>query len=376
MRAARRGGRTLLAALSVALLAPAAQAAAAPPEFYGVVSQAGLADGDFAQMSENGVGLMRVQLSWKKVQPVEGECEPSVEVPGVPVPGACDWSYYDRVVGGAAAAGVEVMPYMLTVPEWISKDENTPPLHSDADRAAWTEWLEAAVRRYGPAGTYWADEYVTEHAGAAPLPIRRWQVWNEPSDGTFWHPRPNPAEYGELLELTATAIHGADPGAEVILAGVFGSPNESNGGIDAKPYLRALFGSRDLGASIDSLALHPYGPNLKRSFGQVRRARAVFRRAGLADRPLWITELGWASGGRHPQLSKTPAKQARLLRKAYAAYEARRARWKIAGVTWFAWQDTDDQYVCAFCAHVGLVTVDREPKPALAAYRRVAVGAG
>ena len=92
-------------------------------------------------MSENGVGLMRVQVSWKKVQPTEGDCEASLPIPGVPVPGACDWSYYDRIVGGAAAAGVEVMPYLLTVPEWISKDENTPPIHSDADRAAWTEWL-------------------------------------------------------------------------------------------------------------------------------------------------------------------------------------------------------------------------------------------
>ena len=161
----------------------------------------------------------------------------------------------------------------------------------------------------------------------------------------------------------------------MILAGVFGTPTESNGGIDAKPYLTALFRSGDIGASIDSLALHPYGPNLKRSFGQVRRARKVFAKAGLGKRPLWLTELGWASGGPHPQLSKTPAKQASLLRKAYGAYEAKRSKWKIAGITWFAWQDTDERGVCAFCANVGLVTVDREPKPALDAYRRVATGA-
>ena len=371
----RRARRLLGVAVFVALLAPAAsQAAGAPPEFYGVVSQAGLADDDFPQMSENGVGLMRVQVSWKKVQPTEGDCGASLPIPGVPAPGACDWSYYDRIVGGAAAAGVEVMPYLLTVPEWISKDENTPPIHSDADRAAWTEWLEAAVHRYGPNGSFWLEEYPTQHPGAAPLPIRRWQVWNEPSDGTFWHPQPDPAEYGDLVELTAAAIHGADPAAEVILAGVFGTPTESNGGIDAKPYLTALFRSRDVGASIDSLALHPYGPNLKRSLGQVRRARTVFEKAGLGNRPLWLTELGWASGGPHPQLSKTPAKQASLLRKAYAAYEAKRSKWKIAGITWFAWQDTDERGVCAFCANVGLVTVDREPKPSLEAYRQVALG--
>ena len=321
MRAASGVGRLALAALSIALVAPAAARAAAPPEFYGVVSQAGLADEDFARMKDNGVGMMRVQLSWKKVQPAEGECEASLPVPeAVTVPGTCDWSYYDRVIGGAAAAGVEVMPYLLNVPPWISEHENEPPIRSDADRAAWTEWLQAVVGRYGPTGSFWTEEYVAQHPGAPPLPVRRWQVWNEPSDGTFWYPRPQPAEYGDLVELTGAAIHAADPTAEVILAGVFGTPNEERGGIDAKAFLKGLFRSRDLSGAFDSLGLHPYGPTLKRSKGQVRRARKVIKRAGFADRPLWITELGWASGGPHPQLSKTPKKQARLLSRDYAAY--------------------------------------------------------
>jgi hypothetical protein len=378
MRAGRGLRRALLAALSIALVAPAAaQAAGAPPEFYGVVSQAGLADEDFARMKDNGVGIMRLQLSWKKVQPSEGECHSDLPLPpGSPLPvgPACDWGYYDRIIGGAAAAGVEVLPYLLNVPAWISEHENEPPIRTDAERAAGTEWLGAVVGRYGPSGTFWTEEYAAQHPGAVPLPIRRWQVWNEPSDGTFWHPNPNAAEYGDLVELTAAGIRAADPGAEIILAGVFGTPNEENGGIDAKPFLRSLFRSRDLSGSFDSLALHPYGPKLKRSLGQVKAARKVFDRAGFGDRPTWITELGWASGGRHPQLSKTPALQAKLLQRAYAAYERKRVRWNIAGVTWFAWQDTDDRNVCAFCSDVGLVTVDRREKPALTAYRVTATG--
>ena len=42
--------------------------------------------------------------------------------------------------------------------------------------------------------------------------------------------------------------------------------------------------------------------------------------------------------------------------------------------TWFAWQDTDDKGACAFCEHAGLVTLDRQEKPALGAFRRVATG--
>ena len=376
MRAAKR---VAAAAACLALSAPAsAQAVGAPPEFYGVVTQAGLADEDFARMKGNGIGLMRLQLSWKKVQPEEGECDPEMELPvppPVPVLPACDWRHYDRVIGGAAAAGVESMPYVLNVPAWVSEHENAPPIRSDADRQAWTEWLTAAVRRYGPGGSFWSGEYASQHPGAAPLPVHRWQVWNEPSDGTFWHPRPDAAEYGGLVELSAATIRAVDPAAEVILAGVFGTPNPARGGIKAKRFLRNLFRSRDLGASFDSLALHPYGPTMKRSLAQVRKARRVFTNAGFGNRPVWITELGWASGGPHPQLSKTPAKQASLLGKAYAKYERKRASWHIAGVTWFAWQDTDDRNVCAFCADVGLVTVDRQAKPALDAYRRVATGA-
>jgi hypothetical protein len=380
MRAARRTATALLQAMALALGAATVPAGASaeepPPEFYGVVSQAGLADEDFARMRANGISLMRLQLSWKKVQPEERDCDPeSLPVPpGFPLADSCDWSYYDRIVGGAAAAGVELMPYLLNVPKFVSEHENEPPVRSAADRQAWSEWVQGAVGRYGPGGTFWEQEYPSRHPGAAPLPVRRWQVWNEPSDGTYWPPRPNPAEYGDLVELTAAAIRAVDPGAEVILAGLFGTPNPANGGIRVKRFLRQLLRGRDLGAHFDSFALHPYGPNLRRSKQQVRKARTVLRRTGLIDRPLWITELGWASGGSHSQLSKTPRGQARLVERAYRLYEGRRERWRIAGVTWFAWQDTSDGGACAFCAEAGLVTLDRSAKPALRAYRRAALG--
>jgi hypothetical protein len=372
MPVARRAIATLVAA---AALAPATAAAAPPPSFYGVVTQAELVDGDFPRMRKSGIGLMRVQLSWKNVQPEAGRCGSDLPVPPeVPALETCDWSHYDRIFGGAAAAGVELMPYFLNVPSFISGHENEPPIHSQEDARAWQRWLRAVVSRYGPTGSFWSEGYPAMHPGAPPLPIRRWQIWNEPSDGTFWHPRPDPDEYARLVEVSAEAIREVDPEAEVILAGLFGTPNESNGGIDLRPYLRELFAGRDLGPHFDSLALHPYGPNLKRSQWQVRQARGEFRRAGLLGRPLWITELGWASGGDHAQLSKTPAKQARLLKAAYSLYERRRRRWNIAGVTWFSWQDTDDRRACPFCAHTGLVTVDRRSKPALSAYRRAALG--
>ena len=378
-RAANRPRTTVAAAalavaLGVALAAAGAAAAAPPPTFFGVVSQSRLVSGDSERMAANGVGIMRFQLSWKAVQEREGECESDVPVPpATPFLATCDWREYDRIVGDAAAAGIESLPFLLSVPDFVSAHENEPPIRTARQRQAWAEWLGIAVQRYGPTGSFWRDEYAEAHPGAAPLPIRRWQVWNEPSDGTFWHPRPNADEYARLVELTARAIRNVDPGAEIVLAGLFATPHEGRGGIDLRPYLRNLFAGRDLGAHFDSLALHPYGPTLRRSKRQVRMARKEYKRAGLLDRPLWITELGWASGGDHEQLSKTPAQQAKLLKRAYRVYGRRRAEWNVAGLTWFAWQDTSDRNACAFCANAGLVTLDRGAKPALGAYRSMAL---
>lgn len=369
---------SLLAALLVCLClaAPAAAKRDHPPPpltFYGVVSQAGLAAEDFSRMRANGIAMMRLQLSWKKIQREEGDCEP--DAPLEPeFMAECDWSYYDRIIGGAAAAGVEVMPFLLSVPEFIGEHENTPPIRSPETRAQWTRFVRTLVGRYGPGGEFWSSEYPSRHPGAAPLPISRWQVWNEPNDGTYWPPQPDPVEYAELVRVTSEAIRGVDPAAEVILAGLFGTPNREHGGIRSRPYLRALLGSGDVAAHFDSLALHPYGPNLKRSKQQVKKTRRTFRRAGVIDRPLWLTEIGWASGGSHAQLSKSPRRQAKLLKRAFRFYGKRHERWNIAGITWFAWQDTRDPGACVFCAHIGLVTVERQEKPALGAYRRVALG--
>ena len=71
-----------------------------------------------------------------------------------------------------------------------------------------------AVRRYGPNGSLWK-----ENPDVRPLPIRYWQIWNEPNIEFL-----NPGEsgllrtelYARLLKAGSEEIRKLDPGAHVI----------------------------------------------------------------------------------------------------------------------------------------------------------------
>ena len=76
------------------------------------------------------------------------------------------------------------------------------------------EKVRAAVERYGPGGSLWK-----EHQGVRPLPIRYWQIWNEPNIEFL-----NPGQsgllrtqvYAKLLKAASEEIRKADPGARNI----------------------------------------------------------------------------------------------------------------------------------------------------------------
>ena len=80
-------------------------------------------------------------------------------------------------------------------------------------------FTRAAVERYGTGGSFWK-----EHPNLPEMPISDWQFWNEPNSHLFWKPAPNPTEYVELLRGFEHTVHSADPGAKVLLGGLFPTP--------------------------------------------------------------------------------------------------------------------------------------------------------
>jgi hypothetical protein len=284
------------------------------------------------------------------------------------------------MVGGAAARGTASLPFIFGSPDWIDSNDGepdyavsrVPPIETESDRLAWQSFLRAALQRYGPDGAFWAPggDYAAQHAGAAPLPIGDWQVWNEPSSPAYFWPKPSPAGYADLLGISAEVIRAEDPGARIILAGLFGTPGGGPGGIFLPRFLDRLYDVQGVEENFDAVALHPYSPGIEGMKAQIELARREMKRAGDAGTDLWITELGWASDGpKEIQAVKSERGQARMLRRAFETLNRNRGRWNVFGVNWFSLRDTPKKKSpCPGCPYTGLLERDGDPKPAWRAF--------
>ncbi len=121
-------------------------------------------------------------------------------------------------------------------------------------------------------------------------PLRVWQIWNEQNDPGFFKPQPDAGRYGDLFGAAAEAIHGQDPGAEVILGGCAATrftvaTAASADGVPAAALRRP--GGRDGDRRV---AIHPYGQRMRGVEHQVETTAAVVRQlAPDPQTPLWIT---------------------------------------------------------------------------------------
>lgn len=338
----------LLFALVASLLfvsAAPASAAPPPPGFFGVVPQGTLAPAAFVRMRGT-VETVRIAFDWRQI-----ERQPTI----------WDFSATDAAVGAAARQGIRVMPDLYGVPSWVGDDPIRGP-RGNTQLPDWRAFVRRLIRRYGPGGHFWAGQ-------PRPLPIHRWQVWNEPNFELFWHPHPEPARYVRLLAETAREVRRLDPRATIVAAGI--APVE--GGMRPVDFLRKMYAVPGAKRFFDVVALHPYSYTLAQLAYQVRNIRAVMAAAGDGAKPLQITEIGVASGAPSPTpWAPGPRGQARFLRRAFGLLLSERRRWRIAGVDWFSWEDgvAPDPH-CPFCQHAGLFSRGGEAKPAWRAYRRL-----
>jgi polysaccharide biosynthesis protein PslG len=333
----------LLAALLVAGLAlPAASNAAAPRSFFGVMAASDPGPKEAAWMGASGVGTLRINLVWAWVQPNNPE--------------QWDWSHYDQVIGDASRNGIQVLPTIYGSPGWVAGRENYPP--SGWSISYFRDFVYAAAQRYGARGTFW-----DEHPDIPRLPIRWWQLWNEVSSPTFWTARPNARQYVALLRVFHNGVKAADPTAKIVLAGLFPMPYTAHG-ISFKRYLRAIYKNR--GAPyFDAAAIHPYGSSPAVSLRRVSWMRRIMSSFGDARKPIWITELGWASDGAPSLFTVSPQQQAAFLDSTFSKLAKARKRLGIAGAIWFSFRDQSGPW---WLDNAGMFTVWLKPKPALYAF--------
>ncbi len=101
-------------------------------------------------MSAGGIESVRIGVSWALVEPSPPE-QPAAS--GDATRHRYRWDDIDRQVEVAASHGLEILPFLYSTPSWLAKSDRTLPTRSKAQRHAWSAFVRAAVRRYGPEAT-------------------------------------------------------------------------------------------------------------------------------------------------------------------------------------------------------------------------------
>ena len=344
-----------------------AHAATTPPAkkpakrsgFFGIVPQTAVTEKDAEYMKAGGIEAIRSPLIWPGVQPTKR--------------GPYNWAAFDPVVEEAARQGLSVLPFIIATPAWVAKKGTTLPIHNARQRKAYVTFLRAVVERYGPGGQFWVEhspakiraEKKKEKEGpdyelpgaqlkpiAKPVPIKTWEIWNEANYFYFAYPV-SPFEYAKLLKLSAPLIKKIEPGAKVILTGLFGRPTAgAKRGMPAAQFLEGLYKVPGIKSYFDGVALHPYAIDSEELEEIVEEMHEVTVKEH--DRvPLYITEMGWGSQNDfHIDAFEHGVNgQVEELKSAYAYLLENRTRLDLKQVYWFSWKDLPES--CAFCDSVG-----------------------
>jgi hypothetical protein len=333
----------LLLALALTALLPAAAQAYLPSGFIGVSPQGELSRSDYQLMQGSDVDSVRLPLSWSGVQ---GQ-PPDIAEP--------DWGGFDHSVSLAAEAGIRVMPFVLSTPEWAAPRTIDLPVRSAWQRWGWATFLRGAVHRYGPRGSFWK-----ENPELPFLPIRNWEIWNEENIVSF-NGRPDPVGFASLIRISGRILHHADPGSKVILGGLFGRPLQIPPNVGSGDFLSRVYRAHDVKRYFDGVALHPYVARARAMGAQLSNLRRIMRVHNDGETPIYVTELGWGSSSGPTRWQRGLWGQADQLSQAFALLSANRLRWGVAGAWWFTW--SDEGGTCSFCSSAGLLTAKREAKP-------------
>lgn len=223
-----------------------------------------------------------------------------------PTDGTFDFSYYDHYMLLASQAGEHILPVLYGTPSWAGATSSSFP----SDPSTYAAFVAAVVDRYGPHGSFW-----TENPSLSAYAITTFELWNEPyysnGDGGNY----DPAAYANLIAAAGAAAHAADPAAKVLLAADTDAGAEN--GDTWVNWIDALYQAvPNLNNYFDGIAVHPYGPDTTDITGdgdnQIRRVemiRADFVAHGAADKPLWITEIGWPTCNGTDVMCTTAANQ-------------------------------------------------------------------
>jgi len=248
--------------------------------------------------------------------------------------GRFDWTFYDDLLACAKRNGISV--YAIV--------------------GYWTPW----TRPYTDQGINDYVAFLRKLVEHYKNDIHQWEIWNEPNI-FFWQ---GPKElYATLLTKSYAAIKETDAKAEVL--------GLSTAGVDYRFIERMLA----LKAPFDVLTIHPYRSILddQAFISELKRVSDLVKLPDGRRRPVWLTEMGWATHVPHNALRQdfqpnTQRAQAEFIARSYLCAI-------VSGVEprtfWYDFRN-DGEDPIYFESNMGIVYRDFRPKPAYIAFATLA----
>jgi polysaccharide biosynthesis protein PslG len=270
------------------LLAAAPAAAADADSPYGVNAHQA-ADEALQLVADAGIGWVRFDMNWFQFEPAKGQY---------------DWTIADRFVGTADDLGLGVFVTIAYTPAWAVGHACDDGAEDDADHCLnavpanpqdWTDFVAAAVARYGDR-------------------VNHWGMWNEPNLDHFF--RGTRDQYvNEILIPGSETVHALCPGCQVLgpelanLREVHWDAEEGDCyeiGCSFNGWNHSLMRIlQDAGDHIDIVTHHKYADPADLWWSEMLNGewiliQIMWGAKEITDehapgKPVWITEFGWHS---------------------------------------------------------------------------------
>ncbi|MFH1597878.1 MAG: hypothetical protein ABIB97_02290 [Patescibacteria group bacterium] len=214
--------------------------------------------------------------------------------------GTYNWDSFDEQITRFQDSGAMVLPVIFPYTNWDQeachpeekyiavfdpKKGGKVKVGAPCDLTAYADFLAATVERYDGDG-------VDDMPGLV-IPIKYWEIMNEPvmqGGGTGGMGEElkffvgTSAEYLEILQTSYQTIKQADPEAQVLHAGMASLAAEHTDFWD--PIFQA-----GAGDYFDIANIHTISTDSRREDLYMVKAKEYFKKYGLEEKPIWITEV-------------------------------------------------------------------------------------
>ena len=275
------------------------------------------------------------------------------------------WRKYDNYVLAAARFRVRILAILFNTPGWRSSAPTKNPKHGTYPPKKVEEFAAFAKKvaeRYGPGGYLWK-----QNPRIAPVPIKSWQIWNEPNLNVYWASGASPAAYLKLLRAASQSIRDVDATAEIVTAGL---PQSRLPGVPLLKFLTSIYNNHGQGV-FNTVAINPYARSVTELSTRIRAVRRIMNRFGDVGARIWITEIGWSDKGPKSPFRVGPTKQADLITRTFGLFKQKWYAWGIRGVIYAFWKDGHPyppQFKDFWGLHTGLFDKKGKPKKAYSAF--------